>query len=99
MIGKNPPGIVFYSSVSNSVNGHDGAHNGQCFKSWKPTGQNINGGFGRKGTHKNRTGDGSFRIGIGQPGMDRRNSGVEHKADHDEVIGKCSAVCRNLYKT
>ena len=76
--------IIFHGRIDDAVYGHDDAENDQNIKSGTAPDQGVDSRLGGKGAHEDGTGDGGLAVGIRQPGVQRRNGGIEHQTDHDQ---------------
>ena len=87
-VGQHPAQVVFDDREKDGERGHDGADPDQGLGPRKAPGQDIDGRFGGEGAQPDHPGDGGFRIGIGQPGVQQRPGAIDPHPDKDQVGGQ-----------
>ena len=88
VVGQKPPAVVLEHRVDHPVDGHRRPHPDQGLGARKGPDQHVNRGLGGEGAQENGAGDGGLRVGVGEPGIQRRHRRVDHEGDQDEQEGE-----------
>ncbi|KAF5032041.1 hypothetical protein DSECCO2_621420 [anaerobic digester metagenome] len=86
VVGQDASGVVLYGRVKDAVETHDAAADGEDLEAGVAARQDVDGGLGGKRAHEDRAGDRGFGVGVGQPGVQGHEGGVDQEADQDDVV-------------
>ncbi len=84
-VGQHPADIVLQYRIENRNRRHHGPQPDQKFSSRKHPGHQVDCTFGGKGTQEDGAGNGRLRVGVTQPGVQRRDGGVDRNTEKDKV--------------
>ena len=85
VISQQPAAVVLQHGINDAVQRHDHPQRHQDFHPGKTAAERIHGGFGGERAHEHRAVERRFAVGIGQPGVERRNRGIENEPNHDQI--------------
>ena len=92
VIGQQAAAVVFQDRVDHAVERHGGAQPDQYLGPGIGADKHVDRGFRGKGAEENGPGHRRFRIGVGEPGVERRHRGIEDEGNQDQRVGKPAAV-------
>ena len=85
MIGEESADIIFQQRVYDAVQGHDCPQPGEQLPAGEPAQENIYGALGGEYGKKNAAGNRRLWIGIGKPGIKRRDRGIYEEPDKYQI--------------
>ena len=93
MVAQEAAHIVFHNRISGTIKRHEAAKAHEEVRACKDTDQRVHSNLRGEGAEEDAAGNRALRIGIDQPGVDRRDSCVDSHADQYSPEGQ---VMRSL---
>ena len=98
MIRQQTPAIIRQESEDDTVDRHNRPGPYQQLQPGKPAGEGIDGHLGGEGAEEDAAGNRSFRVGVGQPAVKRRDGGVEGEAQKNQGRGDAAIKVIEHYR-
>ena len=86
-VGEDAPHVVFQQRIDDAVEHHEQPDPDQDLGAGEAAYQHVHRGLGGEGGEEHRAAPRGFRVGVGQPGRQRRCAGVDQEADQDQPVG------------
>ena len=97
MVGQQPANVVLQDGIDHAVKGHHHAGPQQHLGAREEADKHVYRGLGGEGAQEHAAGNRGFRVGIRQPGVQRRHRGVNDDAQKNEPEGRARrfALCQS----